>query len=187
MRITGPKIFRLNVADLKKNSRSGEILFRLYDKITKDTETYYPRTVVTAIREMRKDQEEEPEEAALEGKKKIEEVIKLIKDKNFDDASEILDDLESTRRMKRMMGEIISFYQAEILFQKMEFDKALEIFKEMYDGSIPDNHYREMTLARALLCAELTGQKEIKRELIEEYKKRYGRDGDYRDLISEIR
>jgi len=183
MRITGPKIFRLNVADLKKNSRSGETLFRLYDKITKDTGTYYPRTVVTAIRGVPRNREE----AAREGKKKIEEVIKLIKEKNFDDASAILDDLESSRRMKRLMGEIISFYQAEILFQKMEFDKALVIFKELYDGSIPDYHYREMSLARALLCAELTGQSKIKEELMEEYRKRYGREGEYRSLIFEIR
>jgi|GEM_PF-2588720 len=183
MRITGPQIFRVNVADLKKNSRSGETLFRLYDKITKDTGTYYPRTVVTAIRGVPRNRED----AALEGKKKIEEVIELIKEKNFDDASAILDDLESNRRMKRMMGEIISFYRAEILFQRMEFDKALEIFRELHDGSIPDHHYREMSLARALLCAELTGQTEIKEELIDEYRKRYGRDGDYRDLISEIR
>ncbi|MGB9770718.1 MAG: tetratricopeptide repeat protein [Candidatus Kapaibacteriota bacterium] len=118
----------------------------------------------------KKDVNERVAKASYEQNKRIEEIVKLIKERKYDAALKEIDDSFQEESDLGTIG-ILSYWKGEALYYKGDFAKALESFQKAV--SIPNSRKRtEAQIMTAECYTKLGKLKEAKREyqkFIEEY------------------
>jgi hypothetical protein len=183
IKINGPQVFLFNIDKLKSNVQSGTRLASLLKKISKSTDHYYPRTIVSAVRK----KGAQTDKKNKEGRKKITDAIDRYKEGKYEESWKLLDEVEKLGALKIETRLVVSFYRAGIYFERMEYDKALSLYSRLGKTGYSKFRHREESLGRAIICAAYTGETEKFANLIEEYKTEYGEEGSYWGTIKELR
>lgn len=183
IKIRGPRVFRLSQSELQKSIKKGGVISRLYRKIAKNYNHYYPVSIVLGVRKANKDRTI----IEIETKKKAKEKFKIIfgyfANEDFSLAMKELRELKATKGLSRHSKKLINFYLAEIYFQNMEYGKALKIYLQLYKTRLRKFAHKEKSLARAILSSDFLGDNALRNKLVEKYRKIFGPKGNYQELL----
>ena len=182
IKVNGPQIFVFKTSNLKKGIKKSNMLSSLFSKMSKSTPHYYPRTIVSAVRKGG----EENDRINKQSKIKIKEAIDLYKNGEIDKSWKILEDLEKTDGIKRHAKSVIKFYQAGIHFERMNYNKALPIYRKLYEKKFSKFKHKEESLGRAIICSYYINNETLTQNLIKEYKSNYGWRGAYWKYIKNL-
>lgn len=175
--ITGPRIYRVNEADLQSGEKRNGILHNFYAFMAGKIPPYSPRTTVAAVRGVKPPYIEDLKKAA-----------ELSAGGQYDEALILFGKVLSYSNVPGDVRASVEFSIAEIHFQKMEFQSALEIYQRLYLLEETRNfRYKEDSLARAIWCADLSGSGEVVKKLADTYIAEYGDEGKYISFITELR
>lgn len=185
LKINGPNIFRYTACNLKEKIKHYSLIYSLLEKISKKVIHYTPITIVSAVRG-------EPDGRDVnsinrELKEKMKRLIMLFQENRLAEALTLLENIESSKLLRKHAKILLSYYRAEILFKRMEYGSALNIYKKIYKTRFLKFRHREEAHARAIVSAEYTGDYLLMRKLIQEYEGSYGKKGNYRALIGAIK
>lgn len=177
--ITGPTVFIFHAGNLKDSVERGNTLWRIARKISRNTPHYYPRTIVSAVRGAKESDRKEKERLTKIMNRAIDKYMKG----NINGAWKDLEDLNGSKLLNRHGGALVSFYRAGILFERGNFEKAIEIYSEVSNVKIPGFKFSEESLARAYLCALYLGEPDRAAQIRQDYFKRFGTEGAFRETM----
>lgn len=182
-KITGPIIYRCSGLDTAKDMSRNDLMYRLFSKLKKSTYHYYPRTVVSGVRG------EKDSETDARNKRQsdaLQEAIDMVKKDNLDEAWNKFEKLAQAEGLQKHVQYLINFYKAEILFSRMEYTRAMDLYLSVYKTHNRKFKHREITHCKAILCSVYTGKPDIAKKLITEYEEAYGPEGSYMPLLKEL-
>ncbi len=181
--IRGPRLFRFSAAAIGAVNERAGLLSTLLGKVSKKTEGYYPRTIVTAVRKGGDD--ESAGNLDREAVASMASLVRSLGKGDYEKAKAELGKLESMGVSNfRKSGQMLMEYcRAEILFHEMNYGEALLIYLKLYKPGMASFPHRQEAHVKALVCAELLDDAGLKRRLLLEYRDVYRGEGAYRDVI----
>lgn len=183
-KISGPIIYHCSGLEVAKEKSRNNLMYRLYSKLTKATYHYYPRTVVSGVRG---EKDSETDERNKKQSAALNEAIDLFKSRQLDRSLTQFEALAHSKGLQRHVQYLINFYRAEILFEKMEYTQAMDLYLEIYKTRNRKFKHREIAHAKGILCTVYTGKTDKTEKLISEYEESYGEDGAFTPLMIEIK
>ena len=177
--ISGPTVFVFHARNLKAAVEKGNSLWQIARKMSRNTPYYYPRTIVSAVRGAKDRDKKEIERLT----KMMNRAIDKYREGDSDGAWNDFEELNGSKLLNRHGRALVSFYRAGILFDRGNFGKAFKIYSEVSNVKTPGFKFNEESLARAYLCALYLGEQDTAAQIRQDYVKRFGAEGAFREVM----
>jgi len=181
--IKGPAIFRFTEKTLKRDLNLTGFLYSFFQKISRSSVHYYPKTIVTAVRGRN---EKENRMRNIQISKELKEAIDLYQQSRFGESLVLLKKISAYQNLQRHVTYLIIFYRGEIHFQSMDYAGALEQYLKVYRTRNRKFRHRQNAHAKAVLSALYSGKDQEAGRLIKEYREIYNNDGRYSSMINNL-
>ncbi len=188
-KILGPKDFTVREDRIRDDVARSQSIDLLSQKLLKNTPQCNTRTITSGIRGII-DENAARTRTPYDLKERLETELNVatekFRKKKYDEALEKFTALSKEKRLDRTVRMNCRLFAAEIHYLRSEYGTAFTMYREIYREAQTEYANREFCLVRAIVCAQITGNRGQEKALLNEYRSVFGKSGKYVREVNDI-